>query len=380
MPKYGLKHYDQVGAGFAAVDNHVIQLDDEGAFLQAAHAHRVLESVSQCVAAGNTIVSVFVHGWHHNAAPGDASAVRFLKQLSEARAVLREEGHVRARQQLTGSGDARVIGIYVGWRGKSLPMPLDYLTFWGRKAAAERVGSGELAKFMLGLQAIHAQSERRRRIAGGGPFMGLVSVGQDLGGQVLFHATRAVFEKQLKAAVAKPSQARSQARAELAGFGDLVVLLDPALEALHYELIHRLDGAISYGEDQPPRLLVLSCSDNIPRRLFFPLARGLGMLFSNTDAGGQGDILRTALGEYKPHRTHVLVRADRAGRVKLVPTGKHRPFSPFLVSYADASVTRGNAGVFGEALQHFLSGHLDMIEGKHGLISAAPITGEQAVA
>ncbi|CAN5171222.1 hypothetical protein BH11PSE14_BH11PSE14_22080 [soil metagenome] len=405
MPNYGHAEFDHADTGFADGDNFVIQLDDDGKLWDAAHAQRVLDTVSRSAESTNTIVSVYVHGWHHNAAPGDADAAAFLEQLEATRELLAGKPHVDTRLRLTGSGKLRVIGIYVGWRGKSLPMPLDYLTFWGRKAAAERVGQRDLAGFMQNLRSIHAGCGRRRPGARGGTFMGLVSVGRGLGGQVLFRATRAEFEQQLKAGVARSAAGRRPPEGGLGGYGDLVVLLNPAIDALQYELIHQLNSRMSYGRSQPPRLLILSSANAFGRRIFFPLARWLRAVLGGP-AGAEDELRRTALGEHAPHRTHDIAPAygrsagdpvrrihehERSidfdltnvpslGRFKLVPTGNHKLFSPFLVGHADAAVIRSQGDAFEAALLDFVADYLEVASAKSLIRGATPEERVQAVA
>src|SRR5206468_3336448 len=50
------------------------------------------------------------------------------------------------------AGPFRIIGVYVGWRGRSVPGMIDYATFWGRKSAAERVGQSDFQEFMVRLK------------------------------------------------------------------------------------------------------------------------------------------------------------------------------------------------------------------------------------
>lgn len=405
MPSYGHSEFDHGETDFADGDNFIIQVSDSGKLWDPLHAQRVLDTVGRSAESTNTIVSVFVHGWHHNAAPGDAEVVAFLDRLGATRAALGGEPCDTARRRLTGSGEVRVIGIYVGWRGKSLPMPLDYLTYWGRRQAVERVGRGSLGNFMHSLASIHARCERRRRIARSGTFMKLVSVGQGLGGQVLFHATRSVFETQLKAGVARLAAGRRPLDGGLGGFGDLVILLDPAIDALQYELIHRLDSTMSYGRAQLPRLLILSSASDIARRSCFTMARWLDAILGSSGTSQDG-LQRTALAEHAAHRTHDIAPAygrnavdpgrymldpglaidfdltnvPSIGRFKLVPTGNHRLFSPFLVGYADAALIRNHGGTFDAALQGFVIDYAAVTLGKSLILDATPVKELQAVA
>ena len=121
----------------------VIEVDDYGRFWDRKAADAVLETISGTSKNKSTVVSVFIHGWHHNADASDEDFQDFQTSLERLRAKLQEPRYVSARRHLHLQEDINVIGLYVGWRGRALPGWLNYLTFWGRKSAAERVGDGE---------------------------------------------------------------------------------------------------------------------------------------------------------------------------------------------------------------------------------------------
>src|ERR1700751_2237877 len=75
------------------------------------------------------LLVVYIHGWQNNATSGDVGNFKgFLSRLSQSK-------QVRIHHY-------NVIGVYFAWPGKSLDIPyLQYLTFWNRKQAAERIAS-----------------------------------------------------------------------------------------------------------------------------------------------------------------------------------------------------------------------------------------------
>jgi hypothetical protein len=48
-----------------------VQADDFGSFWDAGAAQKVVSDVESTSESSNTLVVLFVHGWHHNAAPDD---------------------------------------------------------------------------------------------------------------------------------------------------------------------------------------------------------------------------------------------------------------------------------------------------------------------
>ena len=75
------------------------------------------------------LMLVFVHGWHHNARHDDDNVRTFREVLRNLQELENESDDDRRR---------KVVGVYVGWRGESLRIPLlNALTFWERKNTAE---------------------------------------------------------------------------------------------------------------------------------------------------------------------------------------------------------------------------------------------------
>jgi pimeloyl-ACP methyl ester carboxylesterase len=75
------------------------------------------------------LLVVYIHGWLNNATSGDVGNFKgFLSRLAQSRPVK--------------SHHYNVFGVYFAWPGETLEVPyLEYLTFWNRKQAAERIAS-----------------------------------------------------------------------------------------------------------------------------------------------------------------------------------------------------------------------------------------------
>jgi hypothetical protein len=280
-------------------------------------------------------------------------------------------------------------------------MPLDYITFWGRKAAAERVGQGDLREFLLRLNRIYFDRNNARIASPTKPFMGMVSFGHSFGGQVLFKAVAGTLEQELiEATSSSPTDQKFRLARPITGFGDITVLVNPAVEAYQYERIHRLGKQIEYDRQQTPLLLVLSSETDFARQFFFPVGRTLDALFRAPFRENQRIQWTEALGEYEPQRTHtveiiqedntVLPRFDpnvytnkpcgivnydltnipSIGGVQLKPTGNHpHRFSPFLIAYASGKVIFRHSGIFEEELRNFLNDYIAITEGKRMLLT-----------
>ncbi len=404
---FGHKNFDQAGGTLTHQNDFVIQVDDYGSFWNPEIPARALDTIAQSARTANTIVILFVHGWHHNAAPDDENAVDFGRSLKDIRKTLDDNvdgnpgPYRRSRQILTGSGDVNVIGIYVGWRGMSLPMPLSYTTFWDRKNAAERIGDGDLREFLLRLNSIYRASYQARKPSS--PYMGLTSLGHSFGAQILFKAIASALEKELiEVTEISPSPAAPKRKLAkpLEGFGDIVILVNPAVEAFQFERIRMLDAQLTYDRRQPPLLLVLSAATDVSRRLFFPAGRWVDAIFHASLSGEKAALWGNALGEYEPQRTHTitllpeqqspaakfdtndfidrpcdLVNFDLTdiptiARVRLEPIAeRHHSYSPFLIAYGGTQLILGHSGVFTQELRNFMNDYVGVTRGKRLLLA-----------
>lgn len=307
---------DQAVNDTAEYSLRFIESDDEGWFWDPRQVESALDLIRDKAAERDTIVVTFVHGWHHSADCCDGNVEGFRNTLSKLRASLRR--------------DFNVVGLYIGWRGQSLPMPLDYLTFWGRKGAAERVGQNDLKEFMARLQQLFLEyrpdarePEPSNDAAPAAPdhFLGMVTIGHSFGGQVLLKAVTGTLEDQLQTFNLSPAYLRDAQpatpdpdnRYTVTGIGDLIVLVNPAAEASQYQRLHLLSRGLNYTDLQTPVILTVSAENDSARHRLFTLGRRLGEFFTgkpHKDNEAQRTIERQALGVYPGHVTHQLVPTD----------------------------------------------------------------------
>ncbi|MEK6374056.1 MAG: hypothetical protein AABO58_15320 [Acidobacteriota bacterium] len=212
----------------------VIEVSDDGN-INPSQKDQVLEMVRRQTKPGGVLV-VFIHGWHHGPRTCDRDLCcfrRVLDQLHLAR--------VAANPELK---DENVVGVYIGWRGESLVLPyLNAFTLPTRKHVAQRIGRTAGKEIMFELDDIWRQNDD----------LIMVSVGHSLGGAFLYEAMkgqltgnifdieelgtlqdyRIVRARQDREAAAnlKPEQRKAR-RADI---GDLVVLVNPAIEAIEWQ-------------------------------------------------------------------------------------------------------------------------------------------------
>jgi pimeloyl-ACP methyl ester carboxylesterase len=242
------------------------------------------------------IVLVFVHGWHHNAYPEDDNVQHFRGILADVSA---------AENHLTDVSKRRpVIGIYVGWRGESIgsntsPMvktlttPLRTATFWDRKNTAQAIGHGGVAELFSRLSAIRDKNDKSR----------LVIIGHSFGGAFTYSALSQIMIDRLSQ---PQNRFRSKEGAAIRPFGDLVVLVNPAFEAMQYRPLFDLSMSREYATVQRPIMTIITTEADSATRSAFWWGRFFSTMF-DTYADDQGAALnKTAVGHYIPYITHTL--------------------------------------------------------------------------
>jgi pimeloyl-ACP methyl ester carboxylesterase len=298
-----------------------IEIDEQGAFQDRGQVERALALVG--AAARAKYVVVFVHGWFHNAGPSDTNVQRFKCTLNNL-------------QNIEGNAEEDIIGIYVGWRGESWTIPgVQYGTFWDRKNASEEIGRGSLVEFLTRLERAakpQADSPNKLMVVGHsfGASVVFNSIGQILLERFLLDAEKLLAERRTPAPGVAPrngaaKQVHPQSKPGLiSGYGDLVILINPAIEATR---IVPFFGSLNeytnrtvdlFVDAQPPRLVILSSEGDWATRKTFPTAR----VFSTLLESYQDRPLRTPYGQELAMRERYLDR-QTMGNVEELQT--HEP-------------------------------------------------------
>jgi hypothetical protein len=279
----------------------VVEFDDQGWYHSRVQAQNVFDHVAALARREPTIIVVFIHGWHHNACASDGNLACFRATLELLDREVNQPHYVTARAILGHPGKLQIAGIYLGWRGRSVPTALKYLTFWDRKAAGHRTGGSDLREFLLRLGALQRDINRT------GPLTGLVTVAHSFGGAV---AERALFQDISRPLAENvPITGKVDLREPprlLEGFGDLVVLINPAFEASLYHNVADLSARATYASSQSPILLTLSAENDGPRKTVFPIGRFFSLLSQGIASREQGEAVRVALGNDSSQVTHFL--------------------------------------------------------------------------
>ena len=300
-------HSARGDAAVSAVEVHpdftiaFIEFDDQGRLWSRAQLDlldRTLVSEGARESYDGVSVVFFAHGWKHDAAVCDENVAcfrTFLGQIASdlAAAARASPGSVRP---------SRVVGVYAGWRGRSISVPvLAEVSFWARKHAAERIGSGELVEVLT-----HLDQFVQNQNAGGRFRSGLSVVGHSLGGTMVYEALANVMKMRVVEALGRRATVDPEHNI-VSGFGDVVMLVNPAFEASLYAPIEDLLALFdSFSSLQSPVLVIVESETDMPNQMWFPLGRGLDALFQRTGPRSARALLRTAVGNYEPFVTHRL--------------------------------------------------------------------------
>jgi hypothetical protein len=310
----------------------VIEVSDEGA-VNPAQKQQVVDMVKRETAEGGVLI-VFIHGWHHGPRTCDRDLCcfrRVLDELQKRRAAARgPDGEALFNPK------EKIVGVFIGWRGESLVLPgLNSLTLFGRKAVAQRIGRTVGKEILVEFDQLWRDNDN----------LVMVSVGHSLGGAFLYEAMKGkltgnIFDieekgmlrdyRSVRAREDREAAAKQNRKARRADIGDLVVLVNPAIEAIEWQPFDNdlpdddysnstreqlvaarmpYDKNEKYTSGKDPQMPVLmtvaSKADSAVGKLF-PFFRWVQFLFS-----GRWDMFFKpqewrGMGHYNPQTTHAL--------------------------------------------------------------------------
>jgi hypothetical protein len=284
---------------------HFLEFDDQGQMYATKQFKGLVDSLERDAAdpeKPRMVLVLYAHGWTNNASLCNGNVCCFRTFLSRISGDLKFAGE-RSRGVI---GPTRVVGVYVGWRGLSATLPpFKGLSFWARKKAAANVGQGELVEALSFLDRYqkHLNAETPNRCR-------LVMMGHSLGGAVLYTAVSNILKSRITDARVKG--VLDGVVPTIEGFGDIVVLANPAFEASLYAPLHELIETFpAFSPRQSPLLVVLASETDSTTRSTFRIGRWLETLFQRTGPRSPRSMIVRTVGNYDPFVTHrAAVAAD----------------------------------------------------------------------
>ncbi|HEX8170178.1 MAG TPA: hypothetical protein VF824_06540 [Thermoanaerobaculia bacterium] len=304
----------------------ILEISDDGT-INPSQKEQVFKMLDAETKPGGLLV-VFVHGWHHGARTCDRDLCCFRTVLSKLK-------QTRTRAYGAEVAGQNVVGVYIGWRGESRQSKgLNLTTIWNRKDVAETLGRGSAKELLLEINERYWNSQDQ---------LTMLSIGHSLGGALLFQAAKETLtgnvsdieQQEVRSyRVARADCDREQAlggrvKARRMGFGDLVILVNPALEANEYralddDLYDRTkdgwtrdqltkaalpyDKNVPYPDNQLPILVAIASVDDSAVGTIFPISRWFLSPVKPSIAYRKNE--RIGIGHYAPHVTHHLGYAD----------------------------------------------------------------------
>ncbi|MEX3973829.1 hypothetical protein [Paraburkholderia caribensis] len=258
-------------------------------------------------------IVVFVHGWKHNASLGDGNVQVFRKLLQ---AVSVDEKY----KSTHGRTARKVVGVYVGWRGKSWPVsdPLLNLSFWTRKDAARRVSVGSARELFARLRSLqrHYNLSAARAAADGDaaiapsetgvrPRIRTLMIGHSFGGLILYASTFSSLIEVLSAQRDLPANQIGHDAAER--IADMIVLINPAFEASRFEPLYQVASQYSSRSIQPPLFVSVTSVSDLATKYAFPAGRSVNTLFEHpVSSNAEDTAMKNTPGHMDTYLTHRL--------------------------------------------------------------------------
>ena len=285
----------------------------------------------------DVILVVFVHGWQHDARSDD-------ENLSAFRVLLSETVDYERTRASAGVAARPVLGVFVGWRGKSafgLGDVIADATFWERQAAGQRVAVGSVRELFGRLR--HYRNRQKKNL--GNPL--LVIVGHSFGGMIVFSA---LAQSLIQAASAPAGGVTPE-------FADLVLLVNPAIEGARFIPIYDLVTSPAFKTRTTRQLPVFICAqaeNDQPVGTVFPLG-SIGHAVTEATIGDLEKWCVThALGFVPGFRTHALAGPTGNEPFVLTPPDTAQA-NPFWVVGAAKEVIDGHGGIWQTPFLQFIA-------------------------
>ena len=291
-------------------DLYFVEFDDQGLLYPpgrpefgagACHIEALMADLSELAKKGGLSILVYVHGWKHNASDSNIDVEAFRLLLRDADLV------ERAKEARSGKRH-RVVGVYVAWRGKSLdlPEPLLSLSFWDRKQTAQHVAVGESRALFARLRAFQVTQNGGPAIAGttdpSEKKVLMILMGHSFGGLILYSAVAQSLINSLYEASASADGKKIVPR-----FADMIIVANPAVEALRYTPLHRAATGNTYDRYQSPIFVSVTSTADWATRIAFPAGRYISTVFQTHASDEEREANRNTIGHVERYITHELV-------------------------------------------------------------------------
>lgn len=299
-----------------AFDLGFVEFTERGNVFDRDNMNTVLNHVADLAAADSPdarnglVAVVYVHGWKHNAAASDSNVQNFRQMLDETARVIAARNPDNPR---------RLVGIYVGWRGKSVNIPVvKNLSYWERKRVAHQVGKGGVTELLLRLENLVVdESDPNRNL--------FLITAHSFGSVITLSALNEILLERIVDARPAPASEGTDGTCRVSRpFGHGVVLINPAIEANELLQLKEAVAAQSFCPSQDRLMHVISSDADTANGIAFPLGQTLGVnlrwrqtaltreIHGETLTFAESNLDTTTIGNYAPFRTGRMDKPDDA--------------------------------------------------------------------
>jgi hypothetical protein len=246
-----------------------IEFDDQGEMWDPSQLSRALEVIERAnESEDGSIVVTYIHGWQHNASE--------KSEETESGNVHGFKGYLETIGRVSGAegrpGDRKLVGIYIGWRGKSGSIPgLNLATFYDRSGAARRISGTSSTEVIYRIMSKSKEN----------PSSKVVLMGHSFGGQIL---ERSVTQALVGELLGGGAELRQMLPA------DLVILINPAAKSIQAkQFVEMLDRShIELYRTGPagtrfkvPLIVSITSSADLATRWAFPMGTWVSAIGKN---------------------------------------------------------------------------------------------------
>ncbi|HEY0156847.1 MAG TPA: hypothetical protein VGF28_06085 [Thermoanaerobaculia bacterium] len=294
-----------------------VEFDDQGWIFNHEQLEAVQRHIEAAVKVNNpparpAIIVSFTHGWRHTAAACDRDAVCFREVLrglavyeTERARLCTENAAQRGRTDDPLCLRRDVIGVMTGWRGAPISQRarqlenLNVASFYSSKRRAHLIGqSGYISTLIGWLNQLDDRLPENSR---------LILAGHSFGGAMLFSSVAGVLNQQVAEERYRPGRDLMDCNTfKPAGVGDLIVLLNPAFEALRYSSIDDRTNDLKGCRSQRTVMLTLASETDRYNGFWFSAGRRLATMFHRFPSPKQRTQAVRAVGHFDAFRTHTL--------------------------------------------------------------------------
>ena len=359
----------------AGIHSPIVEFDDDGYLRAPWQLDSALAAMDSATTGANprhpVVVLIFIHGWHNNASLDNENLQDFNKFAKSLQARL---------QSSSSTAKTTVLPIYFAWRGQNtwnphwyntwvVPFVAQYLTFFSRKATAERMGRGELE---IALARISRKwHEWRKNPSSIVRQNFLVIAGHSFGGAALLTATLPQLVAELEDVRAHRARDKDDETAEtpqnVLAPADLLIAVNPAIEASMLDRTVLANGAPFARDSARPQLLVLDADNDRPRSVWFKIGQSVGNLghVKTPHSAAERAAVAKLDGQVKfaLHRTTPVLAGDqktcaiipaKADSLRLVALDDRPCINSVMVVQTHQKIIDGHSGIWGEENREFL--------------------------